>query len=428
MTTLYDASGRKVNTTKLTKAIADPVPNTFGRNVFAMQSASRGLTPERLAAILLETDETGDGRAYLTLCEEMEQLDPHYRSVLGTRKMAITGLPVTVISATDDAADTKMADFVTSITAKPEFDELIEDLTDALGKGYSVCEIMWDRSGAQWMPSEYKWRDPRFFRFDANVGQELLLIDEVDPSKTYPLEAHKFLVHRPKLKSGLPLKGGLARCQAAIFMWKSFSLRDWASFGERFGMPLRLGKYPAGTTEADIGRLFQAVGQMGMDSAAVISDTMSVEFADMSAGSGGETLFLARCEWLDKQCSKLVLGQTLTSDDGSSYSQAKVHDQVRGDILASDVKQLNRTLNRQLVKPLIDLNFGPQLTYPRLELQPVEREDLDALAKRTQIAVNCGARIEQSYLADKLGYPVPAPGADILHATASSGFGAAGGN
>lgn len=429
MTTLYDASGRKINITKLTKAIAEPVADTFARNVFAMGSSARGLTPERLAAILSEADQTGNGLAYLTLAEEMEQLDPHYRSVLGTRKMAVTGLPTTVEAATDDANDVKMADFITEVTQTAEYDELLEDLVDAYGKGFSVCEIMWDRSGAQWVPSQYKWRDPRFFRFDATVGEEVLLVDEIDPSKTYPLEAYKFIVHRPRLKSGLTLKGGLARAACGIFMWKSFSLRDWASFGERFGMPLRLGKYPKNTAPEDVAKLFQAVAQMGMDSAAVISDTMSVEFADMAGGSGGETLFLARCEWLDKQCSKLVLGQTMTSDDGSSLAQAKVHNQVRSDILASDIKQLNRTLNRQLVKPLIDLNYGPQKAYPRMQLQLLEPEDLDALAKRTAIAMSLGARIEQSYLADKLGYPLADAGADLLHVQAkvmAPGFGGTG--
>ena len=65
-------------------------------------------------------------------------------------------------------------------------------------------------------------------------------------------------------------------------------------------------------------------------------------------------------EWLDRQTSKAVLGQTMTTDDGSSQAQATVHNEVRHDILKSDARQLANTLNRDLIQPYVDLNFGPQ--------------------------------------------------------------------
>ncbi|MCP4699306.1 MAG: DUF935 family protein, partial [Gammaproteobacteria bacterium] len=56
----------------------------------------------------------------------------------------------------------------------------------------------------------------------------------------------------------------------------------------------------------------------------------------------------------------------MTADDGSSQSQAQVHDGVRVDILRADAKSLSETLNRDLVQPFIDLNFGAQENYPRI--------------------------------------------------------------
>lgn len=429
--TLFDQYGKKINYSRLSKSIAEPSPMSFGRSVFAMESAADGLTPARLGQILAAAGDQNDGIAYLTLAEEMEERDAHYRSVLTTRKMAITSLPVKVIAPTDDPRDVEMADFITSVTDRPEFAEMIEDLVDALGKGYSVIEILWDRDGQQWVPRNYKWRDPRFFRFDSRVGEECLLIDETDPTKAYPLEPYKFIVHRPRLKSGLSLRGGLARAVAGIYMWKSFSLRDWGAFGERFGMPLRLGKYPSGTDPAEIDKLFQAVSQMGIDSAAVISEGMSIDFVNTSTGGGGESLYLQRCEFLDRQTSKCVLGQTLTTDAGGSAisggGPAGQHGLVRGDIRDADATQANRTLNRYLTRPLIDLNFGPVKAYPRIELQPIIEVDLDAEATRLFGAIDHGAEIEQSYMADTLGYPVAAPGAKIMRAKVSGGgFGGSG--
>ncbi len=59
----------------------------------------------------------------------------------------------------------------------------------------------------------------------------------------------------------------------------------------------------------------------------------------------------------------------MTADDGSSNAQAQVHNDVRVDILEADAKALANTLNRDLLRPYIDLNFGPQADYPRIELE-----------------------------------------------------------
>ena len=58
-----------------------------------------------------------------------------------------------------------------------------------------------------------------------------------------------------------------------------------------------------------------------------------------------------------------------------------MHDEVRGDILRSDARQLADTLNRDLVRPFIDLNHGPRERdkYPRLLLPVAARELEDAL-------------------------------------------------
>jgi phage gp29-like protein len=44
-------------------------------------------------------------------------------------------------------------------------------------------------------------------------------------------------MHYPRLKSGLPLRNGLARLVAVMYMLKSFTVRDWWAFAEKFGIP-----------------------------------------------------------------------------------------------------------------------------------------------------------------------------------------------
>ncbi|MCJ8285114.1 DUF935 domain-containing protein [Halomonas sp.] len=410
---IIDHRGRPLRRQALTREVAPPTL-TGVRQVWHPGVAG-DLTPDRLAAILRAAAE-GDGHQYLTLAEEMEEREPHYAAVLGTRKRAVSGLEVMVEAASDDPSDIQLADEVRALVRRPAFEDLLEDLLDALGKGYSACEIDWDRSERQWWPRGYTWRDPRFFRFDRVGGRELRLIDLDNAIDGVALPAYKFITHVPKLKSGIPLRGGLARLVAVSYMAKSYTVTDWLSFAEVFGMPLRIGRYDDRATDDDVAILRQAVANLGTDAAAILPDGMKVEFQEIANTQGGAELFLKLAEWLDKQTSKAVLGQTMTTDDGSSYAQAGVHNDVRGDIQRADARQLATTLNRDLVKPFIDLNHGRQRHYPAISLHVPEAEDLEKLARVLKELVPMGLRVEESQIRDKLGFADPDPAARLLRA------------
>lgn len=401
--TIYDAYDRPIKKQDLTREYA--APTLTGVRTLWNEGVASGLTPQRLAGILKAADD-GDMISYLTLAEEMEEREPHYASVLGTRKRAVKRLPVVVESAGDDQASITIADAVRAMAKRPGFKSMEEDCLDGLGKGFSCVEIIWDRSGARWQP-DFQWRDPRFFTFDRVRRNQIRLLDESDLYHGIELPPYKFITHLPKLKSGIPIRGGLARLVAWSYMAKMFTFKDWLAFMEVFGMPLRVGRYGASATERDIDILKTAVANLGSDAAAVLPDSMKIDFVEAAKSTGGDKLFLGLAEWIDKQISKAVLGQTMTSDDGSSQAQAKVHDEVRGDIRDADAEQLEETLNRDLVRPFVDLNFGPQATYPTLQLQITEPEDIKALADSLAKLVPLGLRVEQSVVRDKLGLPDP---------------------
>jgi len=411
MATLYDAYGRPVNPRELTREVG--FPTLAGLRTVWTDTVASGLTPERLTSILQDAVE-GDAHAYLTLAEEMEEREWHYISVLGTRKRAITAVEPTVEAATDAARDVEMADAVRELVRRPEFGDMVDDLMDALGKGYSAVEIVWDRSERQWWP-RYAWRDPRFFRFDRASGQELRLLDEAAPYEGVALAPYKWIVHRPRLKTGLPIRGGLARFAAWIYLFKNYDLKAWMTFAEVFGMPLRLGKYGADASEEDIQVLLRAVANIGTDAAAVIPQSMEIQFVEAAKSAGGDALFKGMAEWLDRQTSKAVLGQTATTEGtAGKLGNEEAQQEVRRDILRSDVRQLMNTLNRDLVRPFIDLNFGPQPAYPRILLQVTEPEDLDVLSQVLERLVPLGLDVETSVIRDKLGLPDPPEGAKVL--------------
>ena len=112
----------------------------------------------------------------------------------------------------------------------------------------------------------------------------------------------------------------------------------------------------------------------------------------------------------------------MTADSGSSLSQAQVHEQVRQDIRDSDIEELQDTLNRDLIRPIIDLNFGPRprpQDYPRVDIYEEDEQDLLQLAEAITPFIDRGLPVEVSVILDKFGLEMPDEGADLLGAMAA---------
>ncbi|WP_321367607.1 DUF935 domain-containing protein [uncultured Desulfuromusa sp.] len=403
---LVDQYGRPIKTGELTKEIA--APTLAGIRTLWDSSVASGLTPVGLAGLLMDAAQ-GDHDAFLTLAEEMEERDLHYGSELSKRKLAVSRLPINVESATDSDHDKKLADEVSKLVRKPGFRMLLKDLLDGLGKGYSVAEIMWDRSGSQWKPKEYRWRDPHFFQFERIARTEIRLRDEADSFDGLALAPFKFITHVPKIKSGIPIRGGLARLAAWAYMCKGYTVKDWLAFAEVFGMPLRMGKYGSNASKDDIAILKMAVANLGIDAAAVFPESMQIELVEAGNKGSSADFFVTLANYLDDQVSKGILGQTASSSGtpgklGNEELQGEVRDDIRDD----DAEQLSDTINRDLVKVYIDLNWGPQEEYPTVSIAQADAEDIAALVEALGTLVPLGLRVEQSVVRDKIGIAEPA--------------------
>lgn len=411
MATLLGPDGRPILRAALTREAVTPTV-TGVRHIFDDIVAS-GLDPSRLARVLRAAGE-GEMHDFLTLAEEMEEREPQYRSVLSTRKTAIKSIDPFVQAATGDAEDETIADAVTDeLVRRPDFRFLVGDLLDGLGKGYSVVELIWEMTAARWDIARFEWRDPRLFQFDRETRRSLRVRAQAAPDGL-EMAPFKYAVFMPQLKSGIPARNGLARIAVWSFMLKSFTLKDWASFMEVHGMPLRLGKYGKAATPEDRRVLLRAVRDLGSDAAAIIPADMEIELVETKAFS--EKPFEAMASYLDRQVSKVVIGQTMTTDDGSSKAQAAVHDKVRIDIKEDDAVAIAVTINRDIIRPWVDLNFGPRPRnrYPVLVLPVMEREDLAAYARAIGELVDRGLAIEQAEVRDRIGHREPEEGAAVL--------------
>ena len=409
-----------VNKKILAEQRATPVANS-NRDLWSGGLVA-GLTPERLASILDKVRRGDIPAEYLEIAGELEERDAHYRSVLSTRKHAIEGLEMYVNSAGDDKEALAIAEAVTEdIAEHSDMMDLRKNALDALGKGFSVNEIIWNTSSSRWKPDTFIFRDPRWFAYDKKSG--MLSLRDVYGMELSPLDPYKFIIHEPNLLSGKQITSGLSF--TAIFYWlvKTYDVTSWAAFADRFGYPVRLGKYGRKATKEDIATLKRAVAAIGSDVGAVIPDSMVIDIIESKTTSGTSEVYEKIAEWSDKQLSKLVLGQT-ASAEGTPGKLGDSQDQqaVRQDILKADVRQLEQTLNRDLVIPYVKFNFGTQERYPKLKIKYVEPKNVQLIVDSVTKLVPLGLKVKPQEMNALLGLSSPEKDDEVLTAPSPLGF------
>lgn len=394
------------------KVKSQPTARRANTNVVATVSVqdkystypSNGLTPQRLAQIFKEADQ-GDVFRQMELFEEMEEKDTHLYSQLQTRKNAVTGLNYEIIAYSDDEYDKEIADFVQKeLDGIEKFEDILFDLLDAIGKGIAVSEIYWKVEDGKTSIEDIRRVPQKKFFWDYEDKFKVM-------TEEYPagieLEENKFIIHRYKAKSGHASRAGILRVVAWMYLFKNYDIKDWISFCEVFGMPIRLGKYSPSSSEDDQAALMRALIQIGTDAAGIIPDGTEITFVE-SNKSTSINLYESLARFCDEQISKAVLGQTLTSDSGGgSYAQSKTHNEVRHDLTVSDCKSLASTLKSYLIKPLVWFNFGTD-RVPSIIFDCEGSEDLKELSEVYKtLSCDIGLKIPTEHLYKKFNIPKP---------------------
>ncbi len=374
---------------------------------------SVGLTPERLAQIFQAADQ-GALQAQAELFEEMEEKDSHLASLLQTRKLAVASLDWRIEPASEEEQDQEIAEFVeVRLRAVANLPEAMLDLLDAIAKGYALVEIDWQvQQYAE--PVFLRWVHPKRVTFWNSLTPAIL---EGNSLTGRILTPWKFIFHRYKGRSGHDTRAGMLRVVSWMYLLKNYSLKDWAAFNEIFGMPMRLGKYDPSATEADKAALVTAIRALGSDAAGVISKSTEIEFVEAATRlSGNYNPYQVMIEFCNREMSKAILGQTLTTDTTGTtgtYSSAKVHDEVRRDLMEADAEALAATLRAQLIRPLVGFNFGWEAPLPYFVFDLAEEEDQKQVAETYKILKEIGYPLTLEHLSERFNLPLPREGQEV---------------
>lgn len=368
-----------------------------------------GLTPLKVHALLTQA-EAGNMNAMLALFEDMEERDLHLLAEMSKRKRTVAKLDWSIKAPKNaDANEQKYTEVISELMGIIEnFEDIITDSLDAIGKGFSCHELHWVREGNVWLINDMQWHVPQRFIIDPFNQRELLLAGN-GLGDDEPLWENAWLVHTHKAKSGYLVRGGLHRALVWSYVFKNYSVRDLAEFLEIYGLPLRLGTYPAGATDGEKLTLLRAVMEIGHRAAGIIPQGMMIDFKEAAKGSSDP--FMDMIKWCEMSQSKAILGGTLTSQaDGKSSTNAlgRIHDDTRIEIRDSDAKQLAASLSRDVIGALMRINY-PHVSprrYPKFVFDLAETEDIGVYSEALPKLVGIGMQIPAPWAHKRLGIPM----------------------
>ena len=398
------------------------------------QHPARGLTPEKLARVLMDA-ERGDLVEQVELADDIEERDGHIFAELGKRKTAVTGLDWEILppKAASPQEEKLAAEVDEWLRGDASFGELLYDMMDAVNKGFAMHEMIWSQDGQRLVPS-FTFQPQRWFRADASRRQIMLrsmspqqtaedIAAELPPVMGEPLKPWGWITHIHRSRSGYITRNGLCRMLAWTHLFTNYSIRDLAEFLEIFGLPLRLGTYPAGASDGEKRALMAAVVGVGHNAAGIIPAGMKIDFQKAAEGSEGP--FVAMWDHMQAIASKVILGQTLSAQAGvrGSSQIAMVHNDVRIDIRDGDAQQLQNTLNAQLIVPYCLINHAgiDPRRCPRIRFDVGQQEDLQNYAENLPKLAAAGMQIGVDWAHEKLRIPKAEAGEPLLQAIATVG-------
>lgn len=369
---------------------------------------SDSITPAKLKGLFDEA-ESGDITAQHELFVDIEERDSAIAAAFGTRKRAILTLDYHIAEPSNaNAAEEKLTEAVKNmLDSLGNVEDVFMDMMDAVGHGFAPLEIKWQFKDGLWYPESLSHRPQAWFTWDKDDN---LLLKTPDNQLGEPLWPLAWMVHIHKTRSVQQARNGLFRTLAWLYMFKHYSVHDFAEFLELYGMPIRIGKYGAGATTEEKRTLLRAVADIGHNAAGIMPEGMAIELHNAASGNANSNPFMTMVEWCEKSAARLILGQTLTSGaDGQSSTNALgvIHNEVRRDLLVSDAKQLAQSLTKQLIVPFLQLNFAnvDLRRLPCFEFDTREVEDLTKFSEAIPKLVDIGVPIPESWVREKLAIP-----------------------
>lgn len=362
------------------------------------------------------------------LNEHVEK-DSHFISIMQNRINALlaTGYKIQpahimvkgrpVVSETDR----RLAEFVERVLGNMQgsFEADLMAMMTHISRGFSISEKNWayiesGRDIGKLGLKSIRFKEQEFFAFEYDAEGHYSL-NQVDPGQMR-LDLGKFIHFINGFNDENPYGESMAAICAFWVFAKENNAKFWSMFNERFGMPtVKVMTEP--NLDAKAEEMVQTL-MRDIEEVTAVRVPKGVVLEYLEAMRSGDANYRGYLDYCNSEMSKTVLGSTLTveaqKNASGSHALGKEHADVMKNNFAFDVVASQSAINHQLIRQIIDYNFGRQEQYPRFEWRAVNTGAFISLAQGVEAMVRCGMKIPVRWMHEILSIPFSEDGEEVL--------------
>lgn len=337
----------------------------------------------------------GDLKIYADLLR-----DDQVSSTFQQRRDAVISTEWIVEPGGDSPIDKLAADHAREQLERISWDSLTDKALYGLFYGYNVAELLWQRQGNRIGWEKIKVRERGRFAFGES-GQ--LYLKPKAGAQWQLMPDRKFWTFNVGADhDDQPYGLGLANKLYWPVFFKRNDIKFWLVFLERYASPTGIAKMPAGQFQNMNMRkdVMEALKAMAAEGQIVVPEGTNLEF--LQSIYSGTADYESMKSAMDAAIAKIVLSQTMTTDNGSSRSQSETHKDVRDEVIKSDADLVCESFNRGPMVWLTEANF-PDAMSPRVWRNTEPPEDLNERAKRDSEIIKLGYEPTEDYIKEVYG-------------------------
>ena len=264
--------------------------------------------------------------------------DGHLSSQIEQARMKVLSEPFSLFK------DKKPDEETTKILQSAWFENILIGILDAEFYGFTLLDAF---------PLEEKLDVVMIPRANVAPDERLLLIDGTPNGATLAyggLEEKLHLVQFGKSKDmGTLLKA------AFNVIFKYYARSDWSRASEKFGMPILHIKTDT-NQETELDRLELKAAAFGSDGYIVTQAGDEATIVERK-GQDLHKIYLDNINYCDEQISKIINGQTGTSDEKAFAGSAQVHERVQNTFTISRMRRIKYEVNDVVIPYLVNLGL-----------------------------------------------------------------------
>lgn len=314
-------------------------------------------------------------------------MDTHLSSVIDKR---INAVLCTEIEFTRDDGTTDEA--ITEQIRSPWFSRFVRDILEARFWGFSLCQF---------------FRDGEWIDYNLIPRKHVCPLRQIIKRNQSDTEGPAWEEYPGLLFIGRPDDLGLLSKAAPWVIYKRNTTGDWSQFSEVFGMPIQEYTYDSNDDDSRQ-RAINDARNAGSLAVFVHGEDTTLNLLEAGNKTGSADIYERLIERCNSEISKLILGNTLTTEASDTGTQAlgTVHKRVEDTIAAADRQFVLDVLNYDMTDIFADLGFnlsGGRFSFP-------ERKVLDDTTKANilvQLRQVFGLPVDDDYLYEEFGVRKP---------------------